>query len=397
MSSDNKHNSEAHTDRILFLYSESLKNWEKYYNSLKNKKNYEVELYEEGHVTLVPKFTFDLVVLCLDSDQGTLDALSELRKLFLAPSTPCIILTPSGIPVVDLSAFPSVQHLSYEDEISRFLVVISVQLRLRKIRSSHIKSQVEVVSENATLRDLNNRFQRDLIEAREIHEKLLPNSLPDFEKIKCFSSYLPLELVGGDLFDIWKEDTNRAGVFLGDITGHGLPAAFIASMTKMCFALSPFKSPDAGLDFLNKKLSGYLPDGRFITAINCSIDADNMTLSYCNAGHPPPLLYRKSSKEVITLGKKGMPLNVDVDFEYKATDVSISSGDMLLIYSDGLYETVSMDNKIMGLVNLTEKFLEFASTSNIEDTIHSIMDYQKEFTGGRMYRDDVTIIGIEIL
>lgn len=381
-------------DRILFVYSVDT-NWERYSHQLVT-LGYDVELYESKNLSLVPKHTFDLVIICLDDIGGPKELLSELKKQFIAPSTPCILLSNNNTHIENLD-FPSVYLLSYADDLSKFLVQVRIQLRLRKVRSEHVMSQVEVVSENATLRDLNNRFQRDLIEAREIHEKILPHEIPECKNIQCASAYLPLELVGGDLFDIWKIDEDSIGVFLGDITGHGLPAAFIASMTKMCLALSPSIKPSETLSFMNQKLYKYLPDGRFITALYCIINQKEQTLTYANAGHPPLLLFKKISSEVITLSQKGMPLNVDQEYIFEEYVLPIEKNDMILLYTDGLYETVNMENKILGIKGLSDEYKKLAMCNEIDGVISGLIEFLNSFAEGRMYRDDITAIGIELL
>ncbi len=381
-------------DRILFIYDEKFPRWNNLIESLKI-QDYDLHIYNEDFLPSKINFVVDLIILC--NGKKGLETLAELKQFFISPTTSVLILNEESKASENNTAFTNIQTLSSEIPIPQFLVAVRVQLRLLKIRSDYFSSQGEVVTENAQLRDLNNRFQKDLIEAREIHEKILPNSLPNFSKIRCASAYLPLELVGGDLFDIWEIEEDHVGIFLGDITGHGLPAAFIASMTKMCLALTPKQDPAKSFEFLNCNLSKYLPDGRFITAISCEIDAKNNILTYSNAGHPPPILYSASEKSIKLLPDRNLPLNVLPDHQYSLSQSHIGDKDKLLIYSDGLFETVNMENQVLGIQRLSEKFLEYAQLYEIDVCVEKLLEFMDDYKQGRKLRDDVTIIGIELI
>jgi serine phosphatase RsbU (regulator of sigma subunit) len=388
-----------YSDRVLFFYSNSTSEWEKYVRVLESQKK-EIQKLELSTNDINPKNTFDLIIICLTSESdNSSETLNEIKKLFRLSSTPCILISPSSTNNIvqnGLSNLPQLKCIDLEQEISTFLVATKLFLRLRKMRTEHVHAQVEVVSENATLRDLNNRFNKDILEAREIHERLLPDKLPIFNSLNFASYYLPLELVGGDLFDIWEINEDTAAIFLGDITGHGLPAAFIAAMTKMCMALSPEKTPAKILSFLNKNLSNYLPDGRFITAVCAFIDTKNNILTYSSAGHPPPLHYVFETSNAKGLIERGMPLNIDKNYEFTESKVQISKGDKILFYTDGLYETVNMSNIMMGIDTLTQEFIKISKNSQINEILENLAKFQEDYTCGRTFKDDLTMLGVEI-
>lgn len=388
-------NNESLRDRILFVYDKNFPNWNTFVESLQS-QGYQLFVYNEEFLPSKINFVIDLIIFCLNSKNH--EKLEELQQFYISPNTPAIIFKENNDIENGVSTFTNIQVLERETTISHFLVAVKIQLRLLKIRSEFLNNHGEVLTENALLRDLNNRFQKDLIEAREIHEKILPSNLPDFNKIRCASAYLPLELVGGDLFDLWKIDDDHLGVFLGDITGHGLPAAFIASMTKMCLALTPpQQNPAETFEFLNRNLSKYLPDGRFITALNCEIDVKNQTISYSNAGHPPPIFYCSLEKSIKLLTDRNLPLNVLANHVYTSSKVAMHKNDKLLIYSDGLFETVNMENQVLGIELLSKKFLEYAQVYDIDVCLEKLLSFMDTYSDGRKLRDDVTIIGVELL
>ncbi|MCB0325208.1 MAG: SpoIIE family protein phosphatase, partial [Bdellovibrionales bacterium] len=136
-------------------------------------------------------------------------------------------------------------------EPSAFLVKVATLLRLRKLKTEQAAFESRIASQNSELRDLNNRFRRELREAKEIQQSLFPKSLPTAPYTRFGACCMPLEAVGGDLYDIWKIDRGSYGLFIGDVTGHGLPAAFIGAMTKMALAYAPKASPDEMFAHMN--------------------------------------------------------------------------------------------------------------------------------------------------
>lgn len=290
-----------------------------------------------------------------------------------------------------------VQALPFPYQPTALVVKLASQLRLRKLEANESRFYSKISAQNAELRDLTTRYKRELREAQSIQQSLLPATLPEAPGMTFAAAYAPLEVVGGDLYDVWSVDADRFGFFLGDVTGHGLPAAFIGAMTKMALSYERTRSPEVMLSAMNRGLARLLPDGRFVTVICLSYEISTATLSIARGGHPPALLWRSATGEVEQLSPKGLPFGVDDSGEYELQTAQLLAGDKCLLLTDGITETANRDGEMLGMNGVVKIFAEFAAQCPIDQLLQRLLDYQTEFSGGRMIKDDVTLIGIERL
>lgn len=146
--------------------------------------------------------------------------------------------------------------------------------------------------------------KNDLMVAQSIQCKLIPTNFPDLKNIKFYSSYLPMEALGGDLFDIYVIDKNKTACMILDVCGHGIPAALITTMAKILFsnAVKMFDNVSDIIRFVNSELYEITQNtGDYLTAFFCIIDTDLMNIKYINAGHSEIILIKDDGK--ITLLK----------------------------------------------------------------------------------------------
>ena len=290
-----------------------------------------------------------------------------------------------------------IQVIANPPELSSFFVKISTCLRLRKFKAERIGFEAQLALQNSELRDLTNKFKHELREAKEIQTSLFPTKLPSVDKAVFAAYCAPLEAVGGDLFDIWQVDNDWFGLFIADVTGHGLPAAFIGAMTKMAMSYAPQKSPEVMLSHINLGLKRHIPDGRFVTAEAASYQASSGLLRLARGGHPYAMIYRASSKTVDEISPRGIPLGILEESVYELYETTLKQGDKLLMVSDGVTESVNMDGEMFGQFCAKECFRNAAQNNSIDKCISYILEEQTEFTGGRMLKDDITLIGLERL
>ena len=137
---------------------------------------------------------------------------------------------------------------------------------------------------------------RELDLAREIQQSILPLVLPDIAGLRVAARYLPISNIGGDFYDFDTQRADRLGVIVADVTGHGVPAALVASMVKIAFVAEADRldTPGAALTNINRTLCGRFA-GAYVTACFGVIDRLNGRLSYSSAGHPAPMLRRAMS------------------------------------------------------------------------------------------------------
>ncbi len=195
----------------------------------------------------------------------------------------------------------------------------------------------------------------ELATARRIQTSILPHALPELRGLRLAASYRPVTAVAGDFYDFLPLDERRVTVLVADVSGHGVPAALIASMLKVAFALQATHAidPAAILAALNCILNGML-DGQFVTAICAHIDLDTHAITYAGAGHPPAILVRRASGDVLELSENGLFLGPFRNVSYANALAPFDPGDRLLLYTDGIIEATFSDGEPFGLARLRE-------------------------------------------
>jgi sigma-B regulation protein RsbU (phosphoserine phosphatase) len=181
--------------------------------------------------------------------------------------------------------------------------------------------------------------QRELQEALRIQRKLLPASMPAVEGLEIATSWQPASGVGGDCYDAISFGPTKLAVSIADVVGKGIPAALLMSnlqATVRAFATEAAQAAEL-CQQTNRVLCGHIAEGRFISFFYCVIDSAEGTLTYCNAGHYPPILVRANG-EVEHLSIGGAVLGILPAATYPQGEVTIRSGDRLVLYTDGISE-----------------------------------------------------------
>ena len=237
---------------------------------------------------------------------------------------------------------------------------------------------------------------RELDLAREIQQSILPRALPDLPGLRVAARYLPMSDIGGDFYDFDTQRANRLGVIVADVTGHGVPAALVASMVKIAFVAETdlLDSPGMALTNINRTLCGRFA-GAYVTACCGVIDTLNRRLSYSCAGHPAPLLRRRDGR-VERLDQRGLLLAFDIDARYATAEVALNAGDRLLFFSDGLVEAYNAGDEFFGEVRL-EQLLVGRDAITPEQFVEQIVADLRRWVGpDTRLQDDVTIVVIDV-
>jgi sigma-B regulation protein RsbU (phosphoserine phosphatase) len=182
-------------------------------------------------------------------------------------------------------------------------------------------------------------INKELEIARRIQSSTLPQSVPILAGLEIAARYLPMSAVAGDFYDFLLIDERRVGILVADVTGHGIPAALIASMLKVAFAgQAPHASdPTRVLTGLNRVLCGKFAE-HFVTAAYLFVDLEVSLLRYSAAGHPPLLLASHTEGEVREIEENGLMLGLFPDAACASAQILIGPGDRCLLYTDGVLE-----------------------------------------------------------
>jgi serine phosphatase RsbU (regulator of sigma subunit) len=171
---------------------------------------------------------------------------------------------------------------------------------------------------------------------------LLPRRLPTIPGVRLWAVYDPVGRIGGDLYDVVQLDEHRFGIFIGDIAGHGLPAALMGSMAKMAFSVyaPAARSPALLLDILNRHMLEHTGSEHYLTCFYGILDTQTWSFTYTRAGHPHPILSHASGEQEV-LDSPGMLVGALRNPGFGECETQLTPGDRIYLFTDGCYETVN--------------------------------------------------------
>ncbi len=190
----------------------------------------------------------------------------------------------------------------------------------------------------------------DLELARKAQRRLLPKSLPQDPRVRFEARYYPCDLVGGDFYDVRALGPGRYGVLVADVSGHGVSAALYSSWFKgWCNGAGELaNAPAQFVSAMSHELRRVTTEETYATAFYAVVDADRGEVTYCNAGHPPPLHVRGAGGAVAELGGTGVPMGLLEGEAYTAATAALEPGDLILCYTDGVTEVTGGGGEILG-------------------------------------------------
>jgi phosphoserine phosphatase RsbU/P len=241
-------------------------------------------------------------------------------------------------------------------------------------------------------------IDKELEIARQIQSSILPREVPRITGLEIAARYLPMSAVAGDFYDFFALEENQLGVLVADVTGHGVPAAIIASMLKVAFAgqNERAQSPELVLAGLNQALSGKFED-HFVTAAYLYLDLDAKIVRYAGAGHPPLLRSSRLNGEVSSVEQNGVVLGMFPEAVYTSIEIPLQPGDRYLLYTDGLLESANAQAEEFGLSRCAQ-FLgahSQLSAGALADELLSEIARWSARSSVRLQEDDITLIVID--
>lgn len=249
---------------------------------------------------------------------------------------------------------------------------------------------------------MRNKLEFDLRLASSIQRYLLPENLPQTDSLEFAVKYLPQQLIGGDFYDFFKLPHGKIGVVIGDVSGKGIPAAILMALcqTKLRYIAMSGKSPAQTLCLLNSEMVHAMRSDMFITIIYLIIDPESGEAKFARAGHEPPLLARADSDEAAQpLKSSGMALGMVSEelFDEVMEDASfkMNSGDVLVLYTDGLTEAANPEGGEFTAKKLAQTISTLCSR-NANDLNDEIIKSVESFMGpGNKYGDDLTLLTVK--
>jgi phosphoserine phosphatase RsbU/P len=231
-------------------------------------------------------------------------------------------------------------------------------------------------------------IQQELDVARQIQLSILPTAFAVSEHFTVAARYLPMTSVAGDFYEFIYTQGGTVGLLIADVSGHGVPAALIASMLKVAIQSQRHHvaNPDRLLAGVNEALCGNTQD-QFVTAAYAHLDAGRRELCYAAAGHPPMLLLREG--QVSRVEENGLILALLSSATYTSTKRPLLKGDRLLLYTDGIVEAANADEEEFGHDRLSS-LLQESVKMNTEEAADLILSTVSGWSSRQA--DDLTVL-----
>ena len=241
------------------------------------------------------------------------------------------------------------------------------------------------------LRQHARRIQEEIELARRIQLSFLPGSMPEFPPFDLAGVNHPSSEVGGDYFDFIPITETDLGVVIGDATGHGVGAALLMANFRACLRIE--SRNNFAIQTILGKVNDYLyetslPDN-YVTAVYGVLDRRHSVFSYANAGHNPPLWFRRRGR-VERLEVGGLILGVFPNVVHEETSISLEPGDMLLFYTDGVTEALDARAAEFGLERLT-MLVEKYRKRTAQEILRLVMQEVRQFQSPDQSQDDLTL------
>jgi sigma-B regulation protein RsbU (phosphoserine phosphatase) len=237
-------------------------------------------------------------------------------------------------------------------------------------------------------------LRREIEFAQHIQQSLLPESLPLLKDLDIAAYCLPSAQVGGDLYGFLKIDDKHWAITVADVAGHGLGAAFIMASLRSILR-SEAKSGSTAADVLRRSNNLLSEDTKgndvYATVFFALYSEPENSLRFSNAGHPAPLLWEAATGEFRELRDGGMALGLFKEEEYGEAILSFHSGDVLVLYTDGVTEAKNSAGIFFGEERLRNVIKENAQKSS-QGLLQALLTSLEQFQGGIHGRDDITVL-----
>ncbi|TQE83461.1 GAF domain-containing SpoIIE family protein phosphatase [Leptospira noguchii] len=241
-----------------------------------------------------------------------------------------------------------------------------------------------------------NLIYRDMQIASQIQLNSLPNIPKKIQGLELETSYTASREIGGDFYDLIYHNPDEVSVLIADVSGKGIAAALFMEFSKTIISGEVSRNSSTSISLMSanriiQEKSGYF---MFVTVMLVRINMAKRKIHYSSAGHNEQLLYKTKEKKVMSLSGKGMPLGIK-ESEIDEHEIDYSSGDLLILYTDGVSEAMNESNEMYGLENLI-KLIERNGEMALGALKELIIDTTDSFRGDAAPHDDYTLFMVRL-
>lgn len=333
----------------------------------------------------------DLNIILTDINMPVMDGLTLLANIpKLNRQYKAIVVSAYG----DMSNIRSAMNKGASDFVIKPIDFNDFEATLRKMIDEYSKMK-EAARAQALLQDL----QKELDIARVIQEAMLPNSTAPFTEkgIEIAGKMLPAKEIGGDFYDYFALDHENLALFIADVSGKSISACLYMVVTKSILrALSRRKlTPIEVITQMNELLSTDNLSNMFVTGFYAVLNVRTGELAYCNAGHNPPYIISANGTTTPLNSTRSIALGVEDPpaIAYVVKNHTLSEGDSLFLYTDGITEAMNPQGDLFGESRLENILIKSGNTScsgRVEEVIAGV----KNFADGAAQSDDLTLLTV---
>lgn len=255
----------------------------------------------------------------------------------------------------------------------------------------------ELSEANKALQHQRKIMDRELKIAAEIQKGIIPQKIDEWNGLLFATRYKPMHTVSGDYYDVFQHSAGLLHVLIADVSGHGVPAALVTTMAKICFesAAHTHNSPKEIFSVVNNDLINTVKTDEYLTAFYIIIN-ENHKFLYSNASHQKAKILRHSTKKIEYLDTNGFLIGAVPDAEdtFDVMENQLEPGDRLILYTDGLVEARDKSGEEFSHERMDDTIREGATLTLAEFSDHLYTTFMR-YTAGAELKDDITFVIIE--
>lgn len=264
-----------------------------------------------------------------------------------------------------------------------------------------LSSGAALALQNATYAQrllLEERNRSELLIARQIQEGILPRPFPENSDI-CFQAVnKPAKDVGGDFYDYFQVNSDEYGFFIGDVCGKGVPAAIFMASARSILKSQALANPSPAnvIQLANKLIAEDTRHGMYVTVFYGVYNIKTRKLTFTNAGHTIPFLFRQTTSSCASLLNTNFPLGVGMaQFIFQESEIQLEPGDTVVLYTDGITEAFNAQRELFSFERLVKAILEQGNSSP-RDLQEAILSRVEAYSEGEPQHDDLSLLIVKV-